>query len=400
MPCQGAPDGAWGFISGTLRGPEEATMGIRSSAILILLSAAVALAKGAPDADALAKLPHDDPKKAAGLTKLMLQARSSMGLDRQPALARHLFAMVPMKGRTPKHADALVRLKGLAGPKTYAWFSPQHLAYAALTDATASGDYSGLEPALALAAKRSSVKYGRYAQAMAGYAKALRAAKRPEDAVKALTKVLEACGKHGWARLALHAGLELSLAHLAAGDAEAPKRVLQETLAAVREDTNPAILYDLRSMFATRLKASHADLAKAWDDVLGKRLKDYTRSGSATAGGAGRRTEPTPIGKALRTWKKSKPLVRVTREGDTFHIAYSFGKLAERTHKRSGGIAHVDAGGLVLAFWQSGVRVQQVCPMNEAVGGANSAPGRWQQFDDLADGETWVLYATGEIRFK
>ena len=36
----------------------------------------------------------------------------------------------------------------------------------------------------------------------------------------------------------------------------------------------------------------------------------------------------------------------------------------------------------------------------KGVPGANSPPGRWQHFDQLADGETWSLYATGEIKIK
>ena len=375
--------------------------------LLVGLSASPAWAKkGAQSPEALARLAKSDPAKAAtGFVKLLGDARKAMALRKQEDVARQALSIVP----ADHPARALPLLKKLNGPKAYAYFSAHHIAYEALFRATATGDYSEVARACTLAAKRGS--QGAFARAMAAYAKGVQAgAEKSDGAIKSFTTVLRACAQHGWSKLALHAGLELMLAQSRnpSLDDDARKqamdKAMQDTLAAVRADTRSATLYAFRKAGATRLQDSHPELSQRFDEALAKRLKDYRPTGGAGAGGAGVSPTATPLGKALRKWKKSKPLVRVKRVGTAFEIEYAFGKLPAKTHDRTQhktSTQFVTQGGLTLAFWENGVRLQYARPVAEALPGANAGPpDRWQCFDDLADGETWSLYATGETRIK
>lgn len=370
---------------------------------LVLLVATELHAKEDLDPQALAKLAKVDPKKAAsGFEKLLSAARRAQDLRRQKLIGTQAFALVPTKNGRPDPAAALLLLRSAGSPKAYSWFSAHVLADVALRQATATGEYEGLEPALKLASKRAAAKWGAYAGAMATYARGitLTLESKQGEATQAFGKVLQACAENGWARLAVHAGIEMVLAAAQAGETEAANKVLPEMLAALREDVDVSILFQAKYMAKMRLKEHHPRLHDLWEKALTTRINSYSGRKGPSAGGAGRSRKTTPLGLALKKWKKSKPLLVVTRTGDAFEIDYRFGKLEGKTHKLSPGITHIEQGGVVLAFWQAGVRLQQVCPQNQAVAGENAAPGLWQHFDPLAHGESWSLYSTGEVRIK
>jgi hypothetical protein len=349
----------------------------------------------------LAQLAKEDPKKAAvGFERLLASARKDMDLRRQQRIGQHAFAVVSVRDGRPRPGVALPLHKSLGGTKAHAYFSAHRLAYRALFLATAHGDYGEVGPAIRLALLRRS--HGKYAWAMREYAAGVWRVRdgAPEYAIPHLRAALEASATHGWSRLALHAGLELLLASTSADDPDAEKALLQDVLASVREDTDIAVLHDGKRLADRRLASGRPKLCDAWSRALDERIKSYRSTGEAAAGGDAPPRGLTPLGKALRKWRKKKALVSVERSGARFEITYAFGKLAPKTHRRAGGVRHVTAGGLTLAFWENGVRLQHVSIDGQAVPGANAAPARWQFFDPLADGETWSLYATGEIRIE
>lgn len=296
-------------------------------------------------------------------------------------------------------------LEELDGGVAGAFVAPSALARGLLYTATISGDSTGVAAAAEVAADFAKARdTGLAADVLADYAAGALLVSRGEFAAATdpLGAAFQSAGEHGWSDLRFHAGMELVVARLSAGDEEAATAAMKT----VSEHIVPGIPNSVRNAAirfrTTRLADAPESVRQPLSDAI-EALGGASVGASGGAGGAGGLAGGglAEVGKLLPKLRRKKPLAEVERVEEGFEIRFGWDLRDAVPQPLQDGYKYASKGGLALGFAGHGVALVMVDPT-----GKNGMPGESSELPLdaplylLAPGETWSVDKAGVVRIK
>ena len=355
----------------------------------------------------------DEPEKAAtfyGQAVAAAQTLKDLLLERKAADALEAwFAKVEprtdvRRSTRPRAREVLAEVMAALDPKrSGAMVSAHALAAEVLADSVALGDGAHVEDAAkVLTAHAGSPKPGAAAAALARWAEGM-AAEAHNDAAKA-DAALEAAAKtlaaNGWLAQAASAATELAALRLAAQDDAKAAQALAIAAAAVRDDTDAAVIDAWILVAKGRLLgASPAALEPLTKVASVKRPAGAAMKGGR--GGNGARGGGGDVSSLGRLWSRlgpDKPVVSVTRDKTGLTIRPTYRTEAVTLAVRDGQRTWEDEGGVTLLLAGPAVTFAMIDLSGlEAQPGDVPVPSRVRAFYLLAEGETWTVTKAGTV---
>lgn len=326
------------------------------------------------------------------------------------ATATPADAVAGTTGTKPTRASLLAAvLAKLDAKRAGAFVSAPCLARRLVLEATETGDRAFVRAARpALAANASQGKGGRAAAAFLKYADALLALDADEKgASKApalLRETFDEAVERKWPELAVHAGSELALTSLTAGDTAGAAATLRTTLAALDTARDSVPLMRWRSWIRVRTKDAPKDVL----DALGLGGDLAESGGAGGAGGAGgkggkggaggRGADGSPYGRWAARARKSEAVVRAKLGPSGFEMRLGWTDGAAGSQPIVQGCPHWNRDGVTLAFDGRAVCVRMLDPTGLAgQPGESSEASVWSALHLVAEGETWSLLRDGTV---
>lgn len=288
-----------------------------------------------------------------------------------------------------------------------AFVSAPVLARNVLLAASESGEMRHVPDAAAVAAKHAMrAGSGRCAEVVARYAEGLCAIleKRPADATAPLQSATEDAAKSGWPDLATHAGTELAVAWLAAGDEAKATAAVAAVAARVPDEMDGSVVSRWMACLNARLADAPAAVRKPADDAIrsypeARRAgRDGGAGGAGAAGGAAGEEPVSDVGRLFRKLAAGKSFVSVTCTAAGHDVRWATAPKKKLLRPFSLGEQFVDEGGVTLGFAGRSVALRRVDLVGlDGKPGDHGDVGPVRAHYLLADGETWSVTKSGVV---